>query len=84
EGVSRPRLAFLTGTAGQRLIGLACALLSAVLVLPVLGREPAPRPGDRLLLAGGDAARRPCGAAGLADDGGHRGCAVPRVDPDRQ
>lgn len=37
EAVSRPRLYFLTGGFGQGLIGLACAFLSAVLVLPVFG-----------------------------------------------
>lgn len=37
EAVSRPRLYFLTGGFGQGLIGLACLILSAVLVLPVFG-----------------------------------------------
>lgn len=37
EGLSRPRLYFLTGKLGQGLIGLACLFLSAVLVLPVFG-----------------------------------------------
>lgn len=37
EGLSRPRLYFLTGRLGQGLIGLACLLLSAILVLPVFG-----------------------------------------------
>lgn len=37
EALSRPRLYFLTGRLGQGLIGLACLLLSAVLVLPVFG-----------------------------------------------
>ncbi|WGM30628.1 exopolysaccharide biosynthesis protein [Brevundimonas sp. NIBR11] len=37
EALSRPRLYFLTGRLGQGLIGLACLILSAVLVLPVFG-----------------------------------------------
>jgi len=37
EGLSRPRLYFLTGRLGQGLIGLACLALSAILVLPVFG-----------------------------------------------
>ncbi|MFC5344672.1 exopolysaccharide biosynthesis protein [Brevundimonas staleyi] len=37
EALSRPRLYFLTGRLGQGLIGLACLMLSAVLVLPVFG-----------------------------------------------
>lgn len=37
EGVSRPRLYFLTGRLGQGLLGLACVFLSAVLVLPIWG-----------------------------------------------
>jgi len=37
EGLSRPRLYFLTGRLGQGLIGLACVLLSSILVLPVFG-----------------------------------------------
>jgi hypothetical protein len=37
EALSRPRLDFLTGRLGQGLIGVACLLLSAVLVLPVFG-----------------------------------------------
>jgi hypothetical protein len=37
EAVARPRLYFLTGGFGQGLIGLACLLLSAVLVLPIFG-----------------------------------------------
>lgn len=37
ESVSRPRLYFLTSRPGQGLVGLACVLLSAILVLPVWG-----------------------------------------------
>ena len=37
EALSRPRLCFLTGRLGQGLIGLACLVLSAILVLPVFG-----------------------------------------------
>lgn len=37
EALSRPRLYFLTGRLGQGLIGLACLMLSAILVLPVFG-----------------------------------------------
>ncbi len=37
EALSRPRLCFLTGRFSQGLIGLACLLLSAILVLPVFG-----------------------------------------------
>jgi hypothetical protein len=37
EALSRPRLYFLTGRLGQGLIGLACLVLSAILVLPVFG-----------------------------------------------
>lgn len=37
EALSRPRLYFLTGRLGQGLIGLACLILSAILVLPVFG-----------------------------------------------
>ena len=37
EGLSRPRLYFLTGSFGQGLVGLACLFLSIILVLPVWG-----------------------------------------------
>lgn len=37
ERLSAPRLCFLTSRFGQGLIGLACLLLSAVLVLPIFG-----------------------------------------------
>lgn len=37
EGLSRPRLYFMTGRLGQALIGLSCLILSAILVLPVFG-----------------------------------------------
>jgi len=37
EGLSRPRLYFMTGRLGLALIGLACLVLSAILVLPVFG-----------------------------------------------
>ncbi len=37
ESLSRPRLYFMTGRFGQGLIGLACLILSAILVLPVFG-----------------------------------------------
>jgi hypothetical protein len=37
EGLSRPRLYFMTGRLGQGLIGLACLALAAILVLPVFG-----------------------------------------------
>jgi len=37
EALARPRLYFLTGRLGQGLIGLACLVLSAILVLPVFG-----------------------------------------------
>ncbi len=35
ETVSRPRLGFLFGAVGDRLIGLVCTLLSFVLILPI-------------------------------------------------
>jgi len=35
EKVSRPRLAFLQGPTGERLIGVVCTLLALVLVLPI-------------------------------------------------
>ena len=35
EILVRPRLTFLTGRIGARLIGLACALIAVVLVLPI-------------------------------------------------
>lgn len=35
EAVSRPRLTFLFGAAGQRLIGLVCTAFALVLVLPI-------------------------------------------------
>jgi hypothetical protein len=35
EAVSRPRLDFLFGSMGQRLIGLVCTLLALVLILPI-------------------------------------------------
>lgn len=35
ESVSRPRLTFLFGPVGQRLIGLVCTVLAVVLILPI-------------------------------------------------
>ena len=35
EGLTRPRLGFVFGAAGERLIGIVCTLLAAVLVLPI-------------------------------------------------
>jgi hypothetical protein len=35
EKLSRPRLAFLTGRSGTRLVGIACSLIALVLVLPI-------------------------------------------------
>lgn len=35
EAVSRPRLAFLFGPIGERLIGVVCTLLAVVLILPI-------------------------------------------------
>jgi hypothetical protein len=35
EKLSRPRLAFLTGRSGARLVGVACTLIALVLVLPI-------------------------------------------------
>jgi hypothetical protein len=35
EAVTRPRLTFLFGSWGQRLIGLVCTLLALVLILPI-------------------------------------------------
>jgi hypothetical protein len=35
EGVSRPRLPFLFGAVGERVIGLVCLLLALVLILPI-------------------------------------------------
>jgi hypothetical protein len=35
EQVSRPRLVFMFGPVGDRLIGLVCTLLSFVLILPI-------------------------------------------------
>ena len=37
EAVSRPRLSFLFGSVGERLIGLVCFLLALVLILPIPG-----------------------------------------------
>ncbi|HEV2082548.1 MAG TPA: exopolysaccharide biosynthesis protein [Brevundimonas sp.] len=42
EGLSRPRMFFLTGGFGQGLIGLACLFLAIVLVLPVWGANLLP------------------------------------------
>jgi hypothetical protein len=35
EKLTRPRLAFLTGRAGTRLVGVACTLIAVVLILPI-------------------------------------------------
>jgi hypothetical protein len=35
EAISRPRLSFLFGSFGQRLIGLICTVLALVLILPI-------------------------------------------------
>jgi hypothetical protein len=35
EAVSRPRLGFMLGGAGQRIIGLICTVLAVVLILPI-------------------------------------------------
>jgi hypothetical protein len=35
EKLSRPRLSFLTGRTGARLVGVACSLIALVLVLPI-------------------------------------------------
>jgi hypothetical protein len=35
EQLSRPRLVFLTGRSGARLVGVACTLIALVLVLPI-------------------------------------------------
>jgi hypothetical protein len=35
EMLSRPRLSFLTGRTGARLVGVACSLIALVLVLPI-------------------------------------------------
>ena len=35
EAISRPRLAFLFGALGERLIGLVCTVLALVLILPI-------------------------------------------------
>jgi hypothetical protein len=35
EAVSKPRLSFLFGAVGERLIGLVCTLLALVLILPI-------------------------------------------------
>ncbi|RAK59660.1 exopolysaccharide biosynthesis protein [Phenylobacterium hankyongense] len=35
EAVSKPRLAFLFGAVGQRLIGVVCTVLALVLILPI-------------------------------------------------
>ncbi|WP_337185066.1 exopolysaccharide biosynthesis protein [Phenylobacterium sp.] len=37
EAVSRPRLTFLFGSLGERLIGLVCLVLAVVLILPIPG-----------------------------------------------
>lgn len=37
EAISRPRVAFLFGSVGERLIGLVCLLLGLVLILPIPG-----------------------------------------------
>ena len=42
ERLTRPRLAWVTGDVGERLIGLACFLLSCVLVLPIFLGNIAP------------------------------------------
>jgi hypothetical protein len=35
EAVSKPRLSFLFGAVGERIIGLICTLLAVVLILPI-------------------------------------------------
>ena len=35
EAVSKPRLSFLFGSVGQRLIGVVCTVLALVLILPI-------------------------------------------------
>ena len=35
EKLTRPRLAFLTGRGGTRLVGVACTLIAVVLILPI-------------------------------------------------
>jgi hypothetical protein len=35
EKAMRPRLGFLTGGAGSRMVGLACTLMAAILILPI-------------------------------------------------
>lgn len=42
EAVSRPRLGFLFGAVGERLIGLICTLLAVVLILPIPGGNMLP------------------------------------------
>lgn len=37
EKVSRPRLHFLFGSVGDRVLGLVCTLLAAIIVLPIFG-----------------------------------------------
>lgn len=37
EGVSQPRLVFMFGSVGERLIGVVCTVLAFVLILPIWG-----------------------------------------------
>ncbi|MDX9997864.1 MAG: exopolysaccharide biosynthesis protein [Phenylobacterium sp.] len=42
ERFSRPRLSFLFGPVGDRLIGLVCTLLALILILPIFGANMLP------------------------------------------
>jgi len=42
EAISKPRLAFLFGSVGERLLGLVCTALALVLILPIPGGNMLP------------------------------------------
>lgn len=49
EAVSRPRLGFLFGPVGERLIGLVCTILAIVLIFPIPGGNFLPAAAAALL-----------------------------------
>ena len=49
EALSRPRLTFLFGPAGERLVGLACTALALVLILPIPGGNILPAAASSVL-----------------------------------
>ncbi|HEY9217654.1 MAG TPA: exopolysaccharide biosynthesis protein [Phenylobacterium sp.] len=49
ERITRPRLPFMFGPVGERLIGLVCTLLALVLILPIFGANMLPAAAVGLL-----------------------------------